>query len=223
MEAKAKATFDQAFQVLNLFHGQKPTCEEMQAIIASGIISDALEVVRTGNEINREAVRKALGLDYLLELVGKVAIPASLSEFIARDNFIVDTSGKAGPKIVRLGSNFEEWFLKKVEEPIDESELCYHRLLKSSRDGSIVAELGGKEKAETTLVALFALLEKQGGGEEGVLLVNEYANIFYIRDIKCVLRAVYVYWSDDGWYVNAHSVEAPFRWYAGYQVFFRNS
>ena len=42
---------------------------------------------------------------------------------------------------------------------------------------------------ETTLAQLYALLERQGRGEDGVLLVNGAANIFYIRDINRVLRS----------------------------------
>jgi len=37
-----------------------------------------------------------------------------------------------------------------------------------------------------------------------------------------VLRAANVNWNDDGWNVNANSVENPNEWNAGNQVFSRN-
>jgi hypothetical protein len=70
---------------------------------------------------------------------------------------------------------------------------------------------------------MFSLMEKQGKGEEGVLLNSGYANIFYINDYAGVLRAVRVSWDGDGWGVYASSVEDPHGWFDGYQVFSRNS
>jgi hypothetical protein len=72
---------------------------------------------------------------------------------------------------------------------------------------------------ETTLAQVFALLEKQGKGEEGVLLVNGFSNIFYIRDINDVLRSVHVMCSSDGWLLYVQPAERPHRWNDGYQVF----
>jgi hypothetical protein len=98
-------------------------------------------------------------------------------------------------------------------------------LLKVSvMDGPIIAELGGADKSETTLSEMFFLMEKQGKGEDGVLLNNGYdANIFYVKDTAGVLRAVYVGWRGDGWSVDADSVGVPGRWDDGFQVFSRNA
>ncbi|MFA6275071.1 MAG: hypothetical protein WCX70_02925, partial [Candidatus Paceibacterota bacterium] len=60
-------------------------------------------------------------------------------------------------------------------------------------------------------------------GENGVLLNNGYANIFYIRDQAGVLRAVRVGWSDGGWYLSAYSALRPNGWRGGRQVFSRKS
>jgi len=43
-----------------------------------------------------------------------------------------------------------------------------------------------------------------------------------VYDNAGVLRAVNVNWNDDGWNVNANSVENPNRWNDGNQVFSRN-
>ena len=59
-----------------------------------------------------------------------------------------------------------------------------------SVDGPILAELGGEAKAETTLTEVYSLMEAQKNGENGPLLTNGYANIFYVRDVNGALRAV---------------------------------
>lgn len=162
----------------------------------------------------------------ILELVSTVVVSATTSKFVAKDKFVVNTRRNAPVKISAVWDNFTSWFLSgdgKTEDHISEQMLRYHKLRKSSVDGPIITELGGEEKSETTLTEMFSLMEKQKSGEDGVLLKNGYANIFYIRDQNGVLRAVYVHWHDDGWCVNADSVEYPGRWSDGYRVFSRNS
>ena len=165
-------------------------------------------------------------LELLLDLVGTVTTSATTSKFVAKDKFVVNTKRNAPVKISAVWDDFTSWFLSddgKTEDPISEQTLRYHKLRKSSVDGPIITELGGEEKSETTLTEMFSLMEKQKNGKDGVLLNNGYANIFYIRDQNGLLRAVFVCWDDDGWLVDANSVEDPFRWDVGYQVFSRNS
>lgn len=162
----------------------------------------------------------------ILELVSTVVVSATTSKFVAKDKFVVNTKRNAPVKISAVWDNFTSWFLSgdgKTEDPISEQTLRYHKLRKSSVDGPIITELGGEEKSETTLTEMFSLMEKQKNGEDGVLLNNGYANIFYIRDQNGVLRAVGVGWDDVGWGVYAVSVVSPYGWYDGYQVFSRNS
>lgn len=66
-------------------------------------------------------------------------------------------------------------------------------------------------------------MAEQGNGEDGILLTNGYANIFYIRDINGVFWAVRCPWSGDVWYVRATSVGPPRGWGGGSRVFSRNS
>ncbi|KKT70127.1 MAG: hypothetical protein UW66_C0051G0008, partial [Candidatus Moranbacteria bacterium GW2011_GWF1_44_4] len=63
----------------------------------------------------------------------------------------------------------------------------------------------------------------QPNGEDGTMLNDGRWNIFYIPNTAGVLRAVCVFWSGGGWGVDAGSVEFPFRWDVGSQVFSRNS
>ena len=162
----------------------------------------------------------------ILELVSTVGVSATTSKFVAKDRFVVNTKRNAPVKISAVWDNFTSWFLSgdgKTEDPESEQTLRYHKLRKSSVDGPIITELGGEEKSETTLTEMFSLMEKQKNGEDGVLLNNGYANIFYVRDLTGVLRAVSVDWDDGGWNVSANSVEYLFRWLDGSQVFSRNS
>jgi len=159
----------------------------------------------------------------IIDFLGTFLIPATTSEFIIREKFVIDTSCKAEVKISFLGDNFKGWFLDKREKSIVEQILKYSRLLKCSTDRSIIADLGGEVKAEVTLSELFYLMKIQGKGEEGILLTNGYANVFYVKDTACVLRAVHVHWHGGGWHVIADSVEAQDVWSEGRQVFSRSS
>ena len=158
----------------------------------------------------------------LLEFLGIVTLTAITEKFVVREKFMLDVSKKAHVKISYLGDNFTEWFLGKTEEPFGGSTLRYGALRKPSVDNPIIIELGGEVRAETSLAEMFAIMEVQPDGKAGVLLANGYANIFYIRDINGVLRAVHCYWVDGGWDVIACSVEDPIAWLAGVHVFSRN-
>ena len=159
----------------------------------------------------------------ILNWLGTTTTSATTEKFVAKEKFVKDSKEV---KFYGIWDNFTEWFLKdngKIEEPIDSQELRYGNLTKGSVDGPIIAELGGEAKAKTTLTEMFDLLKKQSNGdEEGDLLTNGYANIFYIKDTSGVLRAVRVSRRDDGWYVVACSVENTCDWFAGRRVFSRS-
>ena len=216
-------TLKQASKILSLFE-EAPT-EQVQVLLASGLLTD----LRDGNiaEVNRNDFRKLVGLKPLnpplLEPVGAVTIEAT-ERFVTREKFAVDTSHKVKIKIAWIGDNFKNWFLGKIETSAPKVMLCYSRLTRSELDGPIMAELGD-ETSETTLAAVYALIERQANGEPGPLLTNGYANIFYVRDANGVLRAVRVYWHayDRGWGVHARSVSYPYGWNDGNRVFSRNS
>jgi hypothetical protein len=159
----------------------------------------------------------------ILDMIGIVKTSATSERFVAKDMFKLK---KDRGICSYLDDNFESWFLAgegKVENAIPEGELRYGKLTKVSVDDPIIEELGGETKAETALTEMFDLMSKQPKGEEGTLLTNGYANIFYVRDLSGVLRAVFVLWNDDGWHVDAYSVEGLHAWSDGRRVFSRNS
>lgn len=189
---------------------------------------DALALL-FGETFTRENLNRALktlgkpARELLLALVGTTTVAATMIPFVAREHFAVNTKRNAPVKISYLGDNFKEWFLGKTEEPFAGFALNYAKLLRSSVDGPIIAELGGEEKAETTLTEFFSLMKVQRDGQSGFLLNDGCANIFYVRDVNGILRAVSANWSDDGWTVNANPVTSPDEWYGGRRVFSRNS
>lgn len=205
--------------------------QKIQMHFPRGIISQ--EIIAEWNGCPKEKITEALVEVFgksprgpLLEFLGTVTITARTERFVAKEKFVVDTKRNAPVKISYLSNDFKERFLSgdgKVEDPIAEQTLRYARLRKSSVDAPIIAELGGEVKAETTLAEVYALMAQQPNGENGVLITNGYANIFYIRDIRGVLRAVYVIWDGVGWDVNADPVGDPDEWDDGRQVFSRNS
>lgn len=167
----------------------------------------------------------------IFEFVSTVVVASTTRKFVAKDKFVVNTKRSAPVKIRLLGVNFIKWFLSgngKIEDPISEPcGLRYARLRQPYTDRRIIKELGGKAKAETTLTEMFSLMKKRKNrkknGKVGILLDNGWTNIFYIKDQNGVLRAVFVFWCDDGWYVCASSVESPHGWHGGHRVFSRNS
>ena len=163
--------------------------------------------------------------ELLLEAVGTVPVSATTSNFVAKDRFVVNTKPDALVQISAVQNNFTSWFLSgkgKIEDPISEQALRYHKLRRTSMDGSIITELGSEAKAETTLSEMFSLMEKQKNGQGGALLNNGYFTVFYIRDQNGVLRAVSVRGRNHGWDVDAYSVEGADGWNSRVQVFSRN-
>ncbi|MDD3531660.1 MAG: hypothetical protein PHV99_03680 [Candidatus Pacebacteria bacterium] len=136
--------------------------------------------------------------------------------FVSAEKFRIGETD--GVKIGWMGDCFKQNFLGKIENGVTAAELKTHKLEQDSLDAPIIEELG--DAAETTLADLWELLEKQGVGQEGALLINGYANIFYIRDAHDELWAVHACWfADRGfWHVVACSITLPFRWRAGSQV-----
>ena len=159
----------------------------------------------------------------LLEPTGTVTVSATTSRFVAENRFVINTKWDALVKISYLGDSFREWFLGKTEEPTQETTLHYYKLRRNSVDGPIITELGGEAKAETTLSEMFSLIERQGHGEDGVLLNSGAASIFYIRDITGSLLGVRVRWRYNSWQVRARSVEFPYRWHNAHRVFCRHA
>ncbi|MEK7606543.1 MAG: hypothetical protein AAB458_03080 [Patescibacteria group bacterium] len=154
----------------------------------------------------------------LLDVIGTHLVLATTSPIFGIEKFKLK---KDGGICSYLGDNFRSWFLGKTEDPKSETTLRSARLTRNSPDKPILETLG--DKAETSLAEMFAMMEVQADGKGGNLLVNGYANIFYVKDSTGMLRAVYAHWFGVGWGVHAGSVGGPSGWRDGGRVFSRNS
>jgi hypothetical protein len=156
----------------------------------------------------------------LLEPITMVSYSA-VESFKAAEKFAIGTQD--GVVVGWLGDNFEEHFLGNNETNVPAGQLRVHRLRKASKDPAIIAELGDERLIETNLATVWELMKKQGVGQAGDLLVNGYANIFYIRADNGVLWAVNCYWCSGNrdWDVIAIPITSPGDWSAGFQFFSR--
>jgi hypothetical protein len=162
-------------------------------------------------------------LPNIIKWLGRTTTRRTTREFIAKERFRKDSKEV---KFYEIAPSFKKWFLSgngKIEDPLDNRTLRYGNLTRNYSYWQIIEELGGKEKAETTLAELWDQLEKQPEGANGYLLTDGSINIFYVKDTQGELRAVRVYWYGSGWGVHADYVENPDGWISGYRVFCRNS
>ena len=202
------------------------------AIRLAGINGDKLEIEikdclaeefgLNNNQVTQEEGSKSTSS--ILELVSTFIVPATYSKFIANDKFVVNTERNAPVRISAVWGNFTSLFLfgeGKIEDPISEQTLRYHKLRKTSVASSIITELGGEAKAITTLTEVFSLMKNQRDGEDGVLLNNGRANVFNVLDNTNILSMVSARWRGDGWSVDARSIGSSHKLNNGCRVFTR--
>ena len=165
----------------------------------------------------KQILRK--GVSGLLRKFTEV-MATGVQRFVARDAF--GENNADGIKFY-LWPNFVNNYLGKIEEDVKPATIVIHRLEKASRNDKIMAELGIDIKTKKGVIKLAhfrEMLKVQAQGQEGLLLVNGYANMAYIEDEKGKGWAVYAYWysSYREWRVFADSVEDPCEWFQGDRV-----
>ncbi|MFH1909698.1 MAG: hypothetical protein ABIJ72_00690 [bacterium] len=206
--------------------------KDMLGKLFTGLLLDLIEKLsgEQGGEWH-EALRKFLRKEnpwaevekvavVLLKLVKTVELPA-IGAFKPEDHFKVtpERERKTAKLVIGYVSDNVKALIKERLEPEEaQATIRVHELCQPSVDGPILAELG--ENIKTGLNRMFQMMEKQGRGQEGDLLVNGRANIFYVEG---TVWAAYCYWSSgyDYWLVSAYPVTYPSTWNAGHQVFSR--
>ena len=128
----------------------------------------------------------------------------------------VEKFAKDNPKVKfwDFDKNFTDNFGHRVEPNVPAATITVNRLERRAKDPEIKAELAGETKRifAISLAHFYAMIEAQGQGEAGPLLVNGYANIAYIDGMDN--WAVSAYWyAGYGWSVNAYPVDGPSPWY----------
>jgi hypothetical protein len=151
----------------------------------------------------------------LLQRLETAVVSATTRRLVIQDFFKKST----GVKFATIFGEFKSRFFDKTENPIPEAAYRKYKLLRLSPDGPIIAELGGETKVEGTVTVALALLQRQGNGGAGFLQANGYANIFYARDKKGALCAIRLGWAEDGWVLDAISVQDPLAWNGKHEIF----
>jgi len=133
---------------------------------------------------------------------------------------------KANPKVKfwDFGTNFATHFGNRIENNISATIIAVSRLERRAKDPEITNELAGETKRvfRISLAHFYQMIEAQGQGQAGPLLVNGYANVAYIEDMDN--WAVSAHWrAGDGWFVDAFPVDFPDPWFDEYRVLSRKS
>lgn len=172
----------------------------------------------------KDILREISTADDLLEFTTTVELPA-IERFSVKEKIRVGEID--GVKIGWVSETFQRVFGSLVEADIPAVTLRINRLKRSSVDGQIIAELGGKEQVRAFIAYLFEMMKRQGHGEEGVLLTNGWATVIYVPDPNDTEKfwAVYCFWSSvlGIWSVFAYSVADPNGWSADGQFVSRDS
>ena len=151
----------------------------------------------------------------LLIPIETASVPAINEPFNIRDNIKRPT----GIKLSTIWGPFKDRYFGKIEDPRPEVTYQRFKLQRISADGPIIAELGGEGKVAGTVSAIFALLRRQGGGGDGFLQTNGYANVFYAHDKHGELCAIRIGWTSEGWVIDAISVQDPLAWNGQHHIF----
>lgn len=162
-----------------------------------------------------EAVKKAVAV---LAFVATAIVPAMAVPMDPNEAF-QDRQG------LQVYGDFRTRVLP-VLQPISsapEASFTVSRFTKNANDSAIHKELPEQHLAEWHHV--ISLIGKQPNGEDGALLTNGYANIFYMRGVGGQVFAVSVLWFavDRRWRVRAWHLGGGDDWDAGGQVFSCNS
>jgi len=151
----------------------------------------------------------------LLQPLETAVVPAIPSPVVIRDW----VKKNLNVKFATIWAEFQSRFFDKTENPMAEVTYRKYKLLRISADGPIIAELGGDTKVAGTVAAAFTLLQRQGNGQPGFLQTNGYANIFYVKDKNGILCAIRIGWTDEGWVIDAISVQDPLAWNGKHEIF----
>lgn len=177
-------------------------------------VLEVLQIIKNEQDFARVLLR-------ILEPLGVVTIPARNEPFVAREKFSRDFREDTLIVTSFFDHSFNDGFMLGVEEPSVVSTKLHHaRLTRSSFDDLILAVLGNG--AEATFAEIYALVERQKNGREGVLLINGLGNIFFVREADGEIRTAWVSWFGDRWYATIRSVANREKRHDENLVFFRH-
>lgn len=155
----------------------------------------------------------------ILKPIGDIAL-GSVEKFETVKNF---TKANSKVKFWDFGKNFVDNFGNRVETNVPAATIAVSRLEQWAKDPEIINELVSDTKRfRINLAHFYQMIETQGQGQSGPLLVNGYANIAYIEGMEN--WAVLAIWNAGcGWYVYAIPVARPRPWSDEHRVLSRKS
>ncbi len=203
------ATSKQAMHTMAVIEQQNPSKEDYE-VLHAGYLAAVVQAAKRGKLPELSAFRRAIGLGVLSLTEPHIHCPAS-APFRISDRFVVDTS--APVPISHLNENWKLWF-GGMEVPAGNAcDLEVHALAENSLDKSIINEVG-EELCDTSPAALWSMMS---GGH----LSQGKWYLLYMRDTKCVRRAVRVNSFRGSWSVCAHSASSLREWDDGDYVISR--
>lgn len=150
-------------------------------------------------------------------------LPVS-KKFVAREKFLINTENKKVVRISAMNDSFKEWFLDQIEDSFSGSLLICRNLQEYSGDDVIIAEIGNREKAKTSLREMFYVMEAWSQDKESGLTCKETIDhVFYVKDVQDIIRSIKVNWSKDGWSLDAFPIEDSGEWEVNSRIFYRHS
>lgn len=123
-----------------------------------------------------------------------------------------------------FGDNFQKWILPKISKtvPVFQGKTAHFDLPTGMNDREIQKNLTNKNpfSVDEFVSVIQNKILKQPNGEDGELLNNGRANIFYVDLGDGTVVAVNVLWFSDGrtWDFRAHDLDDD-RWSAGFRAF----
>jgi hypothetical protein len=167
------------------------------------------------------AAVKSVLQNKILELVTTIKLPAFGGEFAPRDYFRVTLDEYREVERVVIGhvdADVKLLMEGRLEPDAGKVTIRIHRLCRPSEAGTILATLG--KDVKLGFCQMYRMMEKQGRGQEGYLLVDGRPNIFYIEGTDWMATCCW----DSGfhyWRVYANPVADPRPWRAGSQIISR--
>lgn len=164
--------------------------------------------------INKFGAEERIKRGAILTLERKASVASR--RFVASESF---TKSNTKVKFGYIDERIEKLF-GKVREDVPAGELAVHTLLQNAYDPDIMAAIQPHSRRFIKLGQFYQLIEAQGHGQEGPLLVNGRANIAYGLDENGAPWAVLALWGPyyGYWFVGVGSVADLCGWDAGLQV-----
>lgn len=149
----------------------------------------------------------------ILQFERKVSVASR--RFVTNESF---TKSNTKVKFGYIDERVTKLFGKSQDVPA--GELAVNMLLLGKHDPEIMVALGPQSVRFVKLGQFYQLIEAQGHGQEGPLLVNGYANISYVLDENGAPWAVSAGWRPGcgDWFVSIVSVARLVGWCAGDRV-----